>query len=73
VAAETFNVTFSTTTQDTVQFATVNGYVIEYNAAVDPAATANYRWRAFYSGNNFNSAQSTACGDENISLTAFQK
>jgi hypothetical protein len=73
VASETFNVTFSTPSQDTVQFATVNGYVIEYNAAVDPAATANYRWRAFYSGNNFNSAQSTACGDENISLTAFQK
>jgi len=73
VFTETFNIVFNTATEDTKSFATTSGYTVEYNAAVDPALVSGYRWRAFYSGNTFNSAQSTACGDENITLTAFQK
>ena len=72
VATEAFNITFANATEETKSFATLAGYTVDYNTAVNPALVSNYRWRAFYSGNSFNSAQSTVCGDENISLTAFQ-
>ena len=73
VASEPFNVTFANAAEDTKAFATAAGYTVEYNATVNPALVSSFRWRAFYSGNNFNSAQSSACGDENITLTASQK
>jgi hypothetical protein len=60
-------------TADGTVTTTTGSHTLDLNAAVDPAQNPLFRWKAIYSGNSFNTAQETACSDEAINMTIFQK